>query len=223
MSNYPLINYIIISNFSEDNGSYQTTNIYNFQNLCETIEDKTIYEFINCKYRRFYVDIDHIPKNNPNKIFFITYDLISFFEFNSKVIYTLTINRNSNNEYLSYHLYFPYKISQTNIRAGICQFILKYPKYKEYIDDRVYKGEQLMRPLYSKCAKGKTRTEKQTVSTNKHELLCGNFFDSIIQNTKSLPLYQKTFILPSDEELLSVNITKKYWYESNGRIVEDLL
>lgn len=217
------IKYIEIDSFDEDNGSYKTTDIKTFQNICKTT-DKAVYEVLDQRYRRMYIDIDHIPKDDHNIVTFLIFKLVEFFELPKFTTVYLTINNNSKHDYLSYHLYFDYKVEYKNMRYAIQQFYIKYPEYRKYIDVYVYKAEQLMRPPLVKAATRVYVKDDYVDSDNRHLLYNSAPFDKcIIQNIENLPLYDKQFNDISDEEAFEYNIEKKYNYMTNGnRIIKDI-
>ena len=155
----------------------------------EATPDFCIFEVLSSDRRRMYFDIENIPSEYKTLINDLIKDLAEFLDID-KENYALSLNTGSRHPGLSYHLTFPYVTAPLNILNSIRNFKLKYPKYKEYIDELVYSNHRLFR-LPNQHGILQKDDEQLNRELDVHRIIKGKFEDFIVQNVQGLPDYEK--------------------------------
>ena len=182
------ISYVKIQNYYENNTSFQCNSLKEFIEIINKYKNSeySILEKLESDTIRFFMDIENIPFDQPNLIISIINDFIKFYNIPENYAYTL--NEKSNHYGLSYHVYFPFKVSKTRfgdktIYKLIQTFLSKHPQYYTYVDVSVYTKNRLFRVIGS-CDPGITNRPRNQESF--HSLIKGNIEDTIIQNYNHL-------------------------------------
>lgn len=136
---------------------------------------------------RMFFDIENIPRTKPKLIYEIIDKLIHFY--NLPQNYTLTFNSKSKHD-LSYHLYFPVRITRYLLIKLIFDFHFQTQnKFIKYFDLAVYQYEQSIRSPYS----GKYYYKDFSIHNNYHYLINGSLYDTIVNYYKHLPYFKINF------------------------------
>lgn len=184
------ISYVKIQNYYDGRTIELSRSVDDFVNIINENKnsDYSILEVLASDTVRFFMDIENIPVENTDLIINLINDFIKFFNLQEE--YAYTFNSKSAHAGLSYHVFFPYKISKAKgdkitIYKLVQTFLSKHPQYYKYIDTSIYTKNRLFRVIGSGdpgLNNGRARNNESF-----HTLIKGTVEDTIIQNYKNIP------------------------------------
>lgn len=185
------------------------------------VSDFSFYEVLQRNhYLKIFLDVENIPMEESEIINYIIRDFKIFTKESANVdieLLALTLNTNSmSHEGRSYHVIFNLCTEIFNMKNMIYWFLKKFPCYLKFVDSTVYSRNRLFKSINQININQNTRSN----SNDKHDLIKGTIYDSIIQNIKNIMTLgfeystvkikqsKKKFSKdkPKDEDLIEPNI-----------------
>lgn len=188
------ISYVRIQNYYDNRITEKCNSVSEFVKIIDNNKnsDYSILEQLESDTVRFFMDVENVPEDKPDMIIDIINDFVKFYDI--PINYAYTFNNKSYHPGLSYHVYFPFKVSKAKnadvtIYKLVQTFLCKHPKYYPYIDTSVYTKNRLFRVIGS-CDPGQNATRPRNKKSF-HTLVKGKVEDTIIQNYNDLPDFPK--------------------------------
>ena len=196
-----------------------TNDINQFIELIST--SGKVYETLLTNPVKLFIDIDGIPKNEPN----IIYEFISkFIIFMNKIFninitkYALTKNEGSiNHAGLSYHVYFPeYYVDKIHMLKFILLKFIEYDtsnKFYDYIDGCIYHFNRLFR-----CPNQYNASIETIDELDKHVIIKGTIKDCVIQYIDESDIINLT---PNYSQVKKLKLKNSSFDNEKMRLIND--